>query len=150
MSPSLSRACAARDTIQRSTVISTPLPRPRQLMPEHLGSSLLWGEQGTHPTEGKRWHMEPCWGQEVCLFGVLRTSRRKCIFAREGKTNNNNVSSCERQPSQQKVGENGQRRKRLAGRPRTCITWNSENDWEVRALCESCSHLIHIRHFAPH
>ena len=85
MSPSLPRACAARDTIQRSAIISTPLPRPRWLTSEHLGSSLLWGEQGVHPREGKHWHVEPYWGQEVCLFGVLRTSRRKCILAREGK-----------------------------------------------------------------
>ena len=85
MSPSLPRACAAKDTIQRSAIISTLLPRPRWLTSEHLGSSLLWGEQRVHPREGKHWHMEPYWGQEVCLFGVLRTSRRKCILAREGK-----------------------------------------------------------------
>lgn len=31
--------------------------------------------------------MEPCWGQEVYLFGVLGNNKRKCILASKEKTN---------------------------------------------------------------
>ena len=58
------------------------------------------------------------------------------------------MSRCEWHPSEQKVGENGQLRKWLAGFPRTCITWNSGNDWKVRATITS--HTLVTLSFTDH
>lgn len=83
--------------------------------------------------------MEPCWGQEVYLFGVLGNQQEEMHFSQERK--NNNLSRCEWQPSQWEINENGQLRKGLARLPRKMASETvgmNERPWpSVRTMSTS-------------